>query len=223
MRIILPVGISFYTFYAISYVVDVYPANIEPERSAVNIALYTSFFPQLIAGLIVRANFIMPQIRRPRSFSPAQQAIGVRMLLHGFIYKAAIADTLARIADPVFANVGHYDAHARLTATVAFYGQIYFDFAGYSSLAIGTAAVRLPLSTEFQITRTARRRSRSFGGVGTCHCHSGYVITCTSCSEATGRRAVHLPQSNRLRKNPRISAKAAIPLASRGYPAQGRA
>jgi alginate O-acetyltransferase complex protein AlgI len=81
----------------------------------------------------------MPQIRHPRSFSPAQQAIGVRLLLRGFIYKAAIADTLARIADPVFAHVDQYEAHALLTATIAFYGQIYFDFAGYSSMAIGTA------------------------------------------------------------------------------------
>ena len=82
---------------------------------------------------------MMPQIGQPRPFSSAQQSIGVRMLLHGFIYKAAIADTLAHIADPVFANVGQYDAHALLTATVAFYGQIYFDFAGYSSMAIGAA------------------------------------------------------------------------------------
>jgi alginate O-acetyltransferase complex protein AlgI len=139
MRVILPVGISFYTFHAISYVVDVFRGKVEPEPSFVNIALYISFFPQLIAGPIVRASFIMPQIRQPRLFSPAQQAIGVRMLLHGFIYKAAIADTLAHIADPVFANVGQYDAHALLTATVAFYGQIYFDFAGYSGMAIGTA------------------------------------------------------------------------------------
>jgi D-alanyl-lipoteichoic acid acyltransferase DltB (MBOAT superfamily) len=139
MRIILPVGISFYTFHAISYVVDVYRGKVEPEPSFVNIALYISFFPQLIAGPIVRASFIMPQIRRSRSFSPAQQAIGVRLLLRGFIYKAAIADTLAQIADPVFAHVEQYSAHALLTATIAFYGQIYFDFAGYSSMAIGTA------------------------------------------------------------------------------------
>jgi alginate O-acetyltransferase complex protein AlgI len=139
MRIILPVGISFYTFHAISYVVDVYRGKVQPEPSLVNIALYISFFPQLIAGPIVRASFIMPQIRRSRSFSPAQQAIGVRLLLRGFIYKAAIADTLAQIADPVFAHVDRYDAHALLTATIAFYGQIYFDFAGYSSMAIGTA------------------------------------------------------------------------------------
>jgi D-alanyl-lipoteichoic acid acyltransferase DltB (MBOAT superfamily) len=139
LRIILPVGISFYTFHAVSYVVDVYRGKVEPEPSFVNIALYISFFPQLIAGPIVRASFILPQIRHLRSFSPAQQATGVRLLLRGFIYKAVIADTLAQIADPVFAHVEHYDAHALVTATVAFYGQIYFDFAGYSSMAIGTA------------------------------------------------------------------------------------
>jgi len=131
MRIILPVGISFYTFHAISYVVDVYRGKVEPEPSFVNIALYISFFPQLIAGPIVRASFIMPQIRRSRSCSPAQQAIGMRLLLRGFIYKAAIADTLAQIADPVFAHVDQYDAHALLTATIAFYGQIYFDFGAH--------------------------------------------------------------------------------------------
>jgi D-alanyl-lipoteichoic acid acyltransferase DltB (MBOAT superfamily) len=139
LRIILPVGISFYTFHAISYVVDVYRGKVEPEPSFVNIALYISFFPQLIAGPIVRASFIMPQIRQPRSLSPAQQANGVRLLLRGFVYKAVIADTLALIADPVFAHVDQYNAHALLTATIAFYGQIYFDFAGYSSMAIGTA------------------------------------------------------------------------------------
>jgi D-alanyl-lipoteichoic acid acyltransferase DltB (MBOAT superfamily) len=139
MRIILPVGISFYTFHAISYVVDVYRGKVEPEPSFVNIALYISFFPQLIAGPIVRSSFIMPQICRRRSFSPAQQATGVHLLLRGFIYKAVIADTLAQIADPIFARVEQYDAHALLTATIAFYAQIYFDFAGYSCMAIGTA------------------------------------------------------------------------------------
>ena len=125
----------------ISYVVDVYRGKVEPEPSFVNIALYISFFPQLIAGPIVRASFIMPQIRQPRSFSPAQQAIGVRLLLSGFIYKAAIADTLAQIADPVFAHVDQYDAHALLTATVAFYGQIYFDFAGGSSIRLSVERI----------------------------------------------------------------------------------
>lgn len=139
LRVILPVGISFYTFHAISYVVDVFRGKVRPEPSFVNIALYISFFPQLIAGPIVRASFMLPQLRRPRPFSAAQQAIGIRLLLRGFIYKAVIADTLARIADPVFEHVAQYDPHALLTATIAFYGQIYFDFAGYSAIAIGTA------------------------------------------------------------------------------------
>jgi alginate O-acetyltransferase complex protein AlgI len=139
LRIILPVGISFFTFHAISYVVDVYRGKIEGETSFVNVALYVSFFPQLIAGPIVRATFIMPQIRRERPYSRSQQAMGIRLLLRGFIYKAVIADMLAQVADPVFADLDRYNAHALLTATVAFYGQIYFDFAGYSSMAIGTA------------------------------------------------------------------------------------
>jgi alginate O-acetyltransferase complex protein AlgI len=138
MRVILPIGISFYTFHAISYVVDVYRGKVQSE-SFLNVALYISFFPQLIAGPIVRASFMMPQLHRLRTFSRAQQAIGVRLLVRGFVYKALIADTLAQIGDPVFANVAGYDAHALLTATIAFYGQIYFDFAGYSSMAIGTA------------------------------------------------------------------------------------
>jgi D-alanyl-lipoteichoic acid acyltransferase DltB (MBOAT superfamily) len=139
LHIILPVGISFYTFHAISYVVDIYRGKVEPETSFVNVALYISFFPQLIAGPIIRATFIMPQIRQPRPYSRSQQAMGIRLLLGGFIYKAVIADMLAEIADPVFVHLDQYDSHALLTAMVAFYGQIYFDFAGYSSMAMGTA------------------------------------------------------------------------------------
>ena len=139
LNIILPVGISFYTFHAISYVVDIYRGKVEPEKSFVNVALYISFFPQLIAGPIIRATFIMPQIRRRRPYARSQQVMGIRLLLLGFIYKAVIADMLAAVADPVFAHSDQYDAHALLTATAAFYGQIYFDFAGYSCMAIGTA------------------------------------------------------------------------------------
>ena len=139
LQIVLPVGISFYTFHAISYVVDIYRGKVRAETSFVNVALYISFFPQLIAGPIVRATFIMPQIRRRRPFLRSQQAIGIRLLLLGFVYKAVIANMLADVADPVFGHPRQYDAHALLTAVVAFYGQIYFDFAGYSSMAIGTA------------------------------------------------------------------------------------
>ncbi len=132
-------GMSVYTFHAISYVVDIFRGKVEPETSFVNVALYISFFPQLIAGPIIRATFIMPQIRRRRPYTRSQQVIGIRLLLLGFVYKAVIADMLAEVADPVFAHLDQYNAHALLTATVAFYGQIYFDFAGYSYMAIGTA------------------------------------------------------------------------------------
>src|SRR6202162_1407404 len=158
LRIVLPIGISFYTFHAISYVVDVYRGKIERETSFVNVALYISFFPQLIAGPIVRATFIMPQIRRERPYSRSQQAMGVRLLLRCFIYKAVIADMLAQVADPVFAHLDQYDAHALLTATVAFYGQIYFDFAGYSSMAIGTARLfgyRFPRNFDYPYGSTS--------------------------------------------------------------------
>ena len=139
LQIVLPVGISFYTFHAISYVVDIFRRKIHPESSFINVALYISFFPQLIAGPIIRATFMMPQIRHRRPFSRSQQAMGLRLLLRGFIYKALLANMLADIADPVFAHLEQYDAHSLLTAVVAFYGQIYFDFAGYSSMAIGAA------------------------------------------------------------------------------------
>ena len=138
-QIVLPVGISFYTFHAISYVVDVYRGKVLSEKSIVNVALYISFFPQLIAGPIVRASLMMPQLRNGRRFLRSQQAIGIQLLLRGFIYKAVIADLLAQIADPVFAKPDTYNSQALLTALVAFYGQIYFDFAGYSNMAIGTA------------------------------------------------------------------------------------
>src|SRR5258708_12472610 len=81
----------------------------------------------------------MEVMRGKRGLARSEKAMGIRLLLRGFIYKAVIADMLAQVADPVFADVDHYNAHALLTATVAFYGQIYFDFAGYSSMAIGTA------------------------------------------------------------------------------------
>ena len=152
LQIVLPVGISFYTFHAISYVVDVYRGKVAPETSLANVALYICLFPQLIAGPIIRATFIMPQIRQRRPFSRAQQAIGLRLLLRGFIYKAVIADMLAQVADPIFAHIDQYNAHALATAAVAFYGQIYFDFAGYSSMAIGTARLfgyRFPRNFDF--------------------------------------------------------------------------
>ena len=150
--ILLPVGISFYTFHAISYVIDVHRGKVPASRRPLNVALYIAFFPQLVAGPIVRAGFFMPQLGRVPPFSRIGQAQGLRLILKGLIYKALIADTLARLADPVFAEIGRYSDHALATATIAFYGQIYFDFAGYSALAIGTARLfgyRIPKNFDY--------------------------------------------------------------------------
>ncbi len=152
LTIVLPIGISFYTFHAISYVVDVYRGRAAAERSFANVALYIAFFPQLVAGPIVRAAFFLPQLGRVPPYVRGGQAHGAWLILRGVIYKAVIADTLAQICDPVFADVGRYNNQALITASIAFYGQIYFDFAGYSGIAIGTARLfgyRIPKNFDY--------------------------------------------------------------------------
>ena len=150
--ILLPVGISFYTFHAISYVVDVRRGRVPAERSPLDVALYIAFFPQLVAGPILRAAFFLPQLRRPRPFSGIGQSQGLRLILKGLIYKALIADRLAGLADPAFGAVAGQGDATLAVAAVAFYGQIYFDFAGYSLLAIGTARLlgyRIPKNFDY--------------------------------------------------------------------------
>ena len=150
--ILLPVGISFYTFHAMSYVIDVYRGKVATARRLSDVGLYIAFFPQLVAGPIVRAAFFLPQLGRVPPFSATGQALGLKLIVKGLIYKAVLADTLAGLADPVFAEIGRYDNHALMTATIAFYGQIYFDFAGYSALAIGTARLfgyRIPKNFDY--------------------------------------------------------------------------
>jgi D-alanyl-lipoteichoic acid acyltransferase DltB (MBOAT superfamily) len=150
--ILLPVGISFYTFHAISYVVDVHRGKAAAARNPLNVALYIAFFPQLVAGPIVRASSFMPQLGRVPPYSSTGHALGLRLMLKGLIYKAVIADNLAALADPVFTDIGRYGDHALVTATIAFYGQVYFDFAGYSALAIGTARLfgyRIPKNFDY--------------------------------------------------------------------------
>jgi alginate O-acetyltransferase complex protein AlgI len=150
-EILLPVGISFYTFHAMSYVIDVHRGKVSPGNLT-DVALYIAFFPQLVAGPIIRAGFFMPQLGRVPPFSGIGQSLGLRLILKGLIYKALIADTLAALVDPVFSGVAHYDDAALVTATIGFYGQIYFDFAGYSALAIGTARLfgyRIPKNFDY--------------------------------------------------------------------------
>lgn len=139
MQIILPVGISFYVFHAISYVVDVYRRQVSADHSPVDVALYIAFFPQLVAGPILRAAQFLPQMKAERRLDAAAASEGVQLFVLGWCYKVVIADTLAEIADPVFAAPQHWKGAAHWIATLAYAGQIYFDFAGYSSMAIGAA------------------------------------------------------------------------------------
>ncbi len=147
VNILLPIGISFYIFQAISYIVDTARGDLVPEPRIRRVALYIAFFPQLVAGPIVRAASFFPQMERTKRLSGALVASGLRAFLIGFAYKAGIADNLAPLVDPVFGNAmapGDADLSvwansALIGATLAFGGQIYFDFAGYSLMAIGVA------------------------------------------------------------------------------------
>lgn len=139
VEILLPVGISFFTFQALSYVLDVRKGVIAAERSIVNTGLYISFFPQLVAGPIVRASDFLPQLHEPRRFSSEQFLIGLKLFLVGFIYKSVFSDSISPFVDEVYGNLSAYDGKSKVMATIGFYGQIYFDFAGYSLMGIGVA------------------------------------------------------------------------------------
>ncbi|WP_295436827.1 MBOAT family O-acyltransferase [uncultured Thiodictyon sp.] len=151
-HVILPVGISFYTFHAISYTVDVYRAVVRPDYSFREVLLYIAFFPQLVAGPIIRSSFFMPQLRSDRQRCDERLAAGLRLFLIGFFYKAVIADTLAVIADQVFADPQRWSTLGLWGGALAYYGQIYFDFNGYTTMAIGIAwffGYRLPDNFNF--------------------------------------------------------------------------
>ena len=138
-KIILPVGISFYTFQALSYTIDVYRGKLTPEKNLVNFALYISFFPQLVAGPIVRARTLLPQIAGPRRWSVSLLKEGLFQIMIGFVRKVVIADTIGQYVDVVYGNPGVYSSATLVFATILYGLQIYFDFSGYSDIAIGTA------------------------------------------------------------------------------------
>ena len=137
--ILLPVGISFYTFQTLSYVLDVYRGRIRPERHFGYYALFVSFFPQLVAGPIERPEHLLPQLKAERKPCADDLRQGVWLMLRGFFKKLAVADVLAAIADPVFAAAHWASGPAVLMGTVCFALQIYCDFSGYSDIACGTA------------------------------------------------------------------------------------
>ena len=139
LAIFIPFGISFYTFEAISYAVDVYRRKIEPEKSLPRFLLFILFFPHLVAGPIVRAGDFLTQTRRPKRWNWLRVQVGVQLFLIGAFKKMAIADRMALFCDPVFKNPEHYSTPAVWLAVLAYAVRIYCDFSGYSDMAVGAA------------------------------------------------------------------------------------
>lgn len=136
---VLPVGISFYTFQTISYSIQVYRKQVQAEHEFITFALYVSFFPQLVAGPIERASHLLPQLKGWNPVTADDLRYGVERIITGLFMKLVIADRLAILVDLVFADPGHYPMLTVWIAALCFSGQIYMDFAGYASIAIGTA------------------------------------------------------------------------------------
>jgi len=139
LGIVLPLGISFYTFHNISYIVDVYRGRVEAARSFVDFALYVAFFPQLIAGPIARPAHLLPQIQRPRRISYAMLRTGAWLILLGYFKKVVLADNMAPFTKLLFENPGAAHGSEVLFGLYAFAFQIYGDFSGYSDIARGLA------------------------------------------------------------------------------------
>ena len=139
LNIILPVGISFYTFHGLSYVIDIYKDRIKAERNFVDYAVFVSFFPLLVAGPIERATHLLPQIKKQRTFDYAKAVDGLRQILWGLFKKIVIADNCAEYANLIFNNSADQSGSTLVLGAIFFTFQIYGDFSGYSDIALGTA------------------------------------------------------------------------------------
>ena len=139
LQVILPVGISFYTFHGLSYVIDVYKDRIKSEKNFIDYSLFVSFFPLLVAGPIERATHLLPQIKKNRSFQLAEATDGLRQILWGLFKKVVIADGCAEFANLFLNNASDYHGLSLVAGAIFFTIQIYGDFSGYSDIALGTA------------------------------------------------------------------------------------
>ncbi len=160
LKVILPIGISFYTFEAINYTVDVYRRRVKAEPSLANFMLFITFFPHLVAGPIVRARDFLPQIRRRKRADWVRLQVGVQFFLLGLFKKLAIADRMALYADPVFKEPDLYATHIVWLAVIAYTLQIYCDFSGYTDMALGAAhMLGYHLAKNFDLPYAARNVS----------------------------------------------------------------
>lgn len=139
LNIILPVGISFYTFQTLSYSIDVYKRKLEPAKDFMAFAAFVSFFPQLVAGPIERATNLLPQFYKKRNFDYSKAVDGMRQILWGLFKKVVIADTCAESANAIFNNSNDFSGSTLVLGALYFTFQIYGDFSGYSDIAIGTS------------------------------------------------------------------------------------
>lgn len=139
LQVMLPVGISFYTFQTLSYVIDVYRGDVPAERHFGHYAAFITFFPQLVAGPIERTRSLLPQIKAEHRFDGDSAIYGLKLMMWGFFKKIVIADDIAIYVDRVYNNLSYYKGFALVLATVLFTFQIYCDFSGYSDIARGTA------------------------------------------------------------------------------------
>lgn len=159
LRLMLPVGISFFTFQALSYTVDVYRGQLRPTRSWVDFFVFVSFFPQLVAGPIERATNLLPQFQRPRRFDGEAAQQGICLILYGLFKKMAVADLLSLYVDNAFGHTSLYGSLAAAIGACFFALQIYCDFSGYSDVARGVARL---FGFELMVNFNHPYRSRSF-------------------------------------------------------------
>lgn len=183
LDILLPVGISFFTFKTMSYTIDVYRGRLRACRSAWRYAMFVSFFPELVAGPIVRASVFLPQMERPIRIEWSRVTSGLRIILLGITKKMLIADRLASYVDVVFANPGSFSQGAVAAGVVAYSIQIYCDFSGYSDMAVGIARIigfDLPMNFDMpylsrSVTEFWRRGSGGLQANAVCDGNQGEV------------------------------------------------
>ncbi|WP_313777755.1 MBOAT family O-acyltransferase [Flagellimonas nanhaiensis] len=157
LSIVLPVGISFYTFQTMSYSLDIYYKRVEPTKDFLSFATYVAFFPQLVAGPIERASNLLSQITNKRNFNYDQTVAGLKLILWGLFKKMVIADGIAPIVDDIFANYHSYPASTLVLGVTLFSFQVYGDFSGYSDIAIGTAKMfGIELMSNFKFPNFSR-------------------------------------------------------------------
>ena len=135
LNVALPIGISFYTFHGMSYVFDIYRGQQKATKNFIDYAVFVSFFPLLVAGPIERANHLLPQVQKKRTYSDFQWIEGTRLILWGLFKKVVIADSLALIANPIFNDFSNQSSFMLILGAIAFSFQIYGDFSGYSDIA----------------------------------------------------------------------------------------